>query len=445
VELCLYSVSDQPYVDLLSKDHIMNEIIAVILGGGAGSRLHPLTHRRSKPAVPLAGRFRLIDIPISNCINSGINRIFVLTQFNSASLHSHIQNAYRFDRFDRGFVTIQAAEQTPSSTSWFQGTADAVRRIQMHTRVSRHSHVLILSGDQLYSMNYQEMFDHHVQLKADITIATIPVHANDASGFGILKTDDNHKITEFYEKPQPYDLAGKESPVDDEMRAQQRVYLASMGIYIFNKDVLRDLLAEDESWHDFGKEVIPAAIKQKKVVSFPFTGYWSDIGTIKSFYDANIMLTTPKPEFNVYDPNAPLYTEVRTLPHAKITNAVIRNSIIAEASVVVDSDISDSVIGIRSFIGRGTTIRRSVIMGADYFHWHDSSEREHLEGPDRPGIGEESFIEGAIVDKNVSVGNRCVIANKAGIQEGGDDKTFYIRDGIVVIPKNVRIVDGTVI
>ncbi|MEZ4700341.1 MAG: glucose-1-phosphate adenylyltransferase [Rhodothermales bacterium] len=423
----------------------MNETIAVILGGGAGSRLHPLTHRRSKPAVPLAGRFRLIDIPISNCINSGINRIFVLTQFNSASLHSHIQNAYRFDRFDRGFVTIQAAEQTPMSTSWFQGTADAVRRIQMHTRVSRHSHVLILSGDQLYTMDYRLMLKHHEDHGADITIASIPVHANDAPGFGILKTDDKHRITEFYEKPKPYDLAGKESPVDDDMRDAGRVFLASMGIYIFNKDVLRDLLAEDESRHDFGRELIPTAIKKRNVVSYPFKGYWSDIGTIKSFYDANIMLTAPKPEFDVYDPNAPLYTEVRTLPHAKITNAVIRNSIIAEASVIIDSDISDSVIGIRSHIGRGTTIRRSVIMGADYFHWHDSSEREHLEGPDRPGIGDETFIEGAIVDKNVSIGARCVIANRAGIEEGGDDATFYIKDGIVVIPKNVRIPDGTVI
>ena len=351
----------------------MNEILSVILGGGSGSRLHPLTYRRAKPAVPLAGRYRLIDIPISNCINSGINRIFVLTQFNSASLNQHVQRAYRFDRFGSGFVNVLAAEQTPISKDWFQGTADAVRRVMMHIQGHRHSHVLILSGDQLYSMDYAKMFEQHTKLNADITIATIPVNADDASGFGILKTDDQEKITEFHEKPALDDLHDKASPVEASLEADGRVYLASMGIYIFSKELLDKLLAENVGMHDFGREIIPAAIKDYHVVSYPFDGYWSDIGTIKSFYDANIMLTQPRPPFNVYDPKSPLYTTVRTLPHAKISNSVVRNSIIAEASVIVDSEVEDSVIGIRSYIGRKSVIKKTVMMGADYFHWHDSS------------------------------------------------------------------------
>lgn len=424
----------------------MNELISVILGGGAGTRLYPLTHRRSKPAVPLAGRYRLIDIPISNCINSGLNRMFVLTQFNSASLNRHIQNAYQFDRYSTGFVTILAAEQTPASKDWFQGTADAVRRVMMHIQGHRHSHVLILSGDQLYSMDYRKMFAHHKALNADITIATIPVVAQDAPGFGILKTDDHHEITEFHEKPPLDQLDGKESPVTDELRAEGRIYLASMGIYIFEKNLLKDILADNPSMHDFGKEVIPAAIKTHKVVSYPFSGYWSDIGTIQSFFEANIMLTQPHPPFTVYDPAAPLYTSIRTLPHAKINKARVTNSIIAEACVIVDCDIEDSVLGIRTFVGRGASVKRTIIMGADYYHWHDSGLRELSDGPDHPGIDEDTHIEGAIVDRNVSIGKRCKIINKDHVQEGEDnDGRFIIRDGIIIIPKNVRIDDDTVI
>ena len=422
----------------------MNEVISVILGGGAGSRLHPLTYRRSKPAVPLAGRYRLIDIPISNCINSNLNRIFVLTQFNSASLNRHIQKAFQFDRFGTGFVTILAAEQTPTSKDWFQGTADAVRRVLMHLNSHNHEYVLILSGDQLYSMNYQKMIAHHKELNADITIATIPVVASDAPGFGILKTDDNHKVTEFYEKPSIEELAGKESPVTDELREAGRIYLASMGIYIFNKSLLNDMLVGNRAMHDFGKEVIPTAIESKHVVSYPFSGYWSDIGTIKSFYDANLMLAQPHPPFTMYDPKSPIYTSMRTLPHAKVNNARISNSIIAEASVIVDSDVEDSVIGIRTFVGRGSTIKRSVIMGADYYHWHDS-DLVPREGPPNPGIDEDSYIEGAIIDRNVSIGKRCRIFNKDHVQEGGDGENFFIRDGIIIITKNVRIEDDTVI
>lgn len=423
----------------------MNEIISVILGGGAGSRLHPLTYRRAKPAVPLAGRYRLIDIPISNCINSGLNRIFVLTQFNSASLNKHVQRAYRFDRFGSGFVNVLAAEQTPISKDWFQGTADAVRRVLMHIQGHRHSHVLILSGDQLYSMNYAKMFEHHLDLNADITIATIPVNADDASGFGILKTNAEEKITEFYEKPSRDELHDKASPVEASLEAQGRVYLASMGIYIFNKELLTSMLEENVGMHDFGREIIPAAIKERHVVSYPFDDYWSDIGTIRSFYEANIMLTQPRPPFNVYNPRAPLYTTVRTLPHAKISNSVVRNSIIAEASVIVESEVEDSVIGIRSYIGRNAVVKKTVMMGADYFHWHDSRLREPSQGPDLPGIGEGSLVEGAIIDRNVSIGRDCKIFNKDDVQEGGDGKNIFIRDGIIVITKNARIEDNTII
>ena len=422
----------------------MNEVISVILGGGAGTRLHPLTYRRSKPAVPLAGRYRLIDIPISNCINSNLDRIFVLTQFNSASLNRHIQKAYQFDRFGSGFVTILAAEQTPTSKDWFQGTADAVRRVLMHLNSHNHEYVLILSGDQLYSMDYQKMIEHHKELNADITIATIPVVANDAPGFGILKTNENHQITEFHEKPSLEELDGKESPVSDELRESGRIYLASMGIYIFKKSLLNDMLNEHRAMHDFGKEVIPSAIKTHQVVSYPFSGYWSDIGTIKSFYDANLMLAQPHPPFTMYDPKSPIYTSRRTLPHAKINNARISNSIIAEASVIVDSEVEDSVIGIRTFIGRGATVKRSVVMGADYYHWHDSN-LVPKEGPPNPGIDEDAYVEGAIIDRNVSIGKRCRIFNKDHVQEGGDGENFFIRDGIIIITKNVKIEDDTII
>ena len=422
----------------------MKEILSVILGGGAGTRLFPLTHRRAKPAVPLAGRYRLIDIPISNCINSGINRIFVLTQFNSASLNQHIQKAYRFDRFDNGFVSILAAEQTPDSQDWFQGTADAVRRVLTHIHGYRHSHVLILSGDQLYSMDYRKMFDHHCAHEADITIATIPVEATQASAFGILKTDADSVITEFHEKPDAEVLAGLESPVSDAMQADGRVYLASMGIYLFHKNVLAELLDKDHSMYDFGGEIIPSAIKSHRVVSYPFEGYWSDIGTIRSFFEANIMLAQPQPPYTVYDPAMPLYTSVRTLPHAKLVNAVVRNSIIAEASIVVDCEIEESVIGIRSFVGPGTRIKRTVMMGADYFPWQDASLREPSQGPDSPGVNEGAYVENAIIDRNVSVGKRCKIFNQEGITEG-EGPNFYIRDGIVILPKNAVIPDDTVI
>ncbi len=428
----------------LMMGSLMEQCIAVVLGGGAGARLFPLTQRRSKPAVPLAGKYRLIDIPVSNCINSNVNKIFVLTQFNSASLNRHIALTYRFDRFRRGFVNVLAAEQTQASTDWYQGTADAVRQSMPHIGVYRHSHVLILSGDQLYSMDYRKMMAHHEAHHADITIATIPVTAEDAPAFGILKTDDNDVITEFYEKPPTEELAGKESPVSPEMQDAGRIFLASMGIYLFNGDILRHALDARPDDHDFGKEIIPNAIGDKCVVSYPFTDYWSDIGTIRSFFEANLMLAEREPPFSIYNPAMPLYTNARMLPPAKIQHSTVVDSLICEGSVVINSQISNSVIGIRSFIGNNTTIKNAVIMGADYYPWHAPEMRERVEGPESPGIDEESYIEGAIIDKNVSIGKRCIIKNRDHVQEA-DGENFYIRDGIVVIPKNARIEDDTII
>ena len=422
----------------------MNLVLAVILGGGAGTRLFPLTRHRAKPAVPLAGKYRLVDVPISNCINSGIERIFVVTQFNSASLNNHIARSFVFDRFSSGFVTILAAEQTPSSEKWYQGTADAVRRSCAHFQSYAHQQVIILSGDQLYAMDYRLMLAHHRTCGADITIAATPVIADDAPGFGILKTDENHRITEFYEKPRRTELAGKESPVTPDMEKAGRIYLASMGIYIFEASVLYDVLDSNPDDHDFGKAIIPGAIQDRHVCVYPFTAYWNDIGTVRSFFETNIMLAQPHPEFNLYDVHMPLYTDAWTLPPAKVTRTRMENTLIGEGSVIVDSDITNAVIGIRSFIDRGTRINRTVFMGADYFRWEESEARMKAQGPDFPGVGQGTRIENAIVDKNASIGNRCVIANAAGVQEG-QGPGFYIRDGIVVILKNAVIPDGTVI
>lgn len=422
----------------------MNPMLAVILGGGAGTRLFPLTKLRAKPAVPLAGKYRLVDIPISNCINSGINRIFVLTQFNSASLNRHVARAFRFDRFSSGFVSIIAAEQTPESKDWFQGTADAVRRVMHHLEGHRHDHVLILSGDQLYAMDYCRMLAHHEAHDADVTLATIPVTADDAPAFGILKTDDEHRITEFHEKPARDQLDGKDSPVSDDLRDEGRIYLASMGIYIFNRDMLRSLLDDDPSENDFGHEIIPRAIDTRKVVSYPFTDYWSDIGTIRSFYDANLMLTRPQPPFSIYDADRPIYTNARMLPPAKIQRSSVSESLVAEGSVIVESQIENSIVGIRSYVRQGAEVRNTIFMGADFYPWHEHSERRVTEGPEHAGVGIGSRVENAIVDKNVAIGRDCVITNASGVQEAEGDH-YYIRDGIIVIPKNTKIPDGTVI
>ena len=421
----------------------MRDTLAVILGGGAGTRLYPLTDHRSKPAVPLAGKYRLIDIPISNCINSELYRMFVLTQYNSASLNSHITRTYRFDGFGHGFVTVLAAEQTPDSKEWYQGTADAVRQVLPHLNSHAHERVLILSGDQLYRMDLEGFSDHHIQSGADLTVATIPVTADEAPAFGILKTDDDGFITEFYEKPARDELEGKESPVSDEMRAQGRIYLASMGIYLFNRDAMEEALA-DGSQVDFGKEVIPGAIGKKRVVSFPHDGYWSDIGTVRSFYEANLALATPQPEFDLFDEDAPLYTRARMLPPAKLQDAFVRHSIIGEASVITRATVEDCVIGIRSFIAEGAVLRRVVMLGADYHPWRDNSKLAGDHMPTRPGIGPNSVVENAIIDRNVQIGEDCRIMNNQGIQDA-DGEGWHIRDGIIVIKKNAVIPAGTVI
>jgi len=422
----------------------VDNVLAVILGGGAGTRLFPLTRDRAKPAVPLAGKYRLVDVPISNCINSDLDRIFVVTQFNSASLNKHIARAYDFDRFRSGFVTILAAEQTTASEKWYQGTADAVRRSFSHLRSFPHEQVMILSGDQLYSMDYRLLLKHHRDLGAEITVAVTPVVAEEAPGFGILKTDAQRCITEFYEKPNFEDLAGKESPVSPEMGAAKRVYLASMGIYVFDATVLYEALDGHPDDHDFGNAVIPRAIHERRVVAYPFAGYWNDIGTVRSFFDTNIMLAQPHPAFNLYQTRMPLYSDAWTLPPAKVSRSRLQNTLVGEGSVIVDSDISDSVIGIRSFIDSGVKIHRVVLMGADYFRWQETETRGHSGGPDFPGVGHDSRIENAIVDKNASIGNGCVITNERGVQEG-EGPGFYIREGIVVIVKNAVIPDGTVI
>ncbi|PIQ61892.1 MAG: glucose-1-phosphate adenylyltransferase [Bacteroidetes bacterium CG12_big_fil_rev_8_21_14_0_65_60_17] len=418
--------------------------IAMVLGGGAGTRLFPLTNRRSKPAVPLAGKYRLIDIPVSNCINSDINKIFVLTQYNSASLNRHLTQTYRFDAFRDGFVNILAAEQTPESKEWFQGTADAVRQSVKHLESYQYEHILILSGDQLYSMDYRDILSAHVRKNADISIATIPVHADHAPGLGILKTDKDERITHFHEKPGADELEGKESPVSPEMERSGRTFLASMGIYVFSRGVLLDLLDESPGAHDFGKEIIPGALSGRIVVSYPFEGYWSDIGTIRSFFDANLMLAHSKPEFDMYNPEMPLYTNARMLPPAKIQNSFVENSLIAEASVVLNAKISNCVIGLRSYVGNNVSLMNTVMLGSDYYHWQDASYRPLKKGPEKPGIGNDTVVEGAIIDRNACIGERCVIRNSEG-RETVDAENYYIREGIIVIPKDAHIPDGTII
>lgn len=421
----------------------MRDTLAVILGGGAGTRLYPLTDHRSKPAVPLAGKYRLIDIPISNCINSELYRMFVLTQYNSASLNGHITRTYRFDGFGHGFVTVLAAEQTPQSKEWYQGTADAVRQVLPHLNAHPHERILILSGDQLYRMDLEGFDAFHTETGADLTVATIPVTADEAPAFGILKTDENGVITEFHEKPPRDQLEGKESPVSEEMRAQGRVYLASMGIYMFNRDAMDEALAE-ASHVDFGKEIIPAAIGAKKVVSFPHDGYWSDIGTVRSFYEANLALAFPQPEFDLFDEDAPLYTRARMLPPAKLQDAFVRDSIVGEASVITRATVENCVIGIRSFIGEGAVLRRTVMLGADYHPWRNPEKRAGEHVPKHPGIGANAVVENAIIDRNAQIGANCRIMNANGTQHADGDG-WHIRDGIIVIKKNAVIPDGTVI
>lgn len=419
-----------------------SKVISVVLGGGQGSRLFPLTVTRSKPAVPIAGKYRLVDIPISNCLNSNISRIFVLTQFNSASLNKHIKNTYHFSIFSDAFVDILAAEQTPGNEGWFQGTADAVRQSLLHLNAHDFEYILILSGDQLYQMDFDEMIKNHEKTKAQISIATIPVHAKDATGFGILKTDEKSLITSFIEKPAAELLPDWQSEVSREMKDQGRNYLASMGIYIFNKEVLYKLLEED-SHTDFGKEIIPGAIDHYRVTSYQYEGYWTDIGTIASFFDANIDLTDDIPKFNLFDKRS-IFSRARMLPPSKISGTTLEKTIISDGCIINASRVERSVIGIRTRIGTGTTIVNSYVMGSDYYQTLDQIEAHTSSGKPLMGIGDRCYIKNAILDKNCYIGNDVRINGGSHLPDGDFEK-YTVKDGIVVVRKNAVIPNGFVI
>jgi glucose-1-phosphate adenylyltransferase len=425
-------------------------ILAVILGGGAGTRLSPLTLTRSKPAVPLGGKYRLVDIPISNCINSDILKIFVLTQYNSASLNKHIATTYRFSQFSNGFVEILAAEQTPQNPQWFQGTADAVRQVLPHISDWGIDTLLILSGDHLYRMDYRRFIARHFETEADVTISVIPFVREQAEDFGLLKVEPTGRIVEFREKPKGQSL--EEMRVDTSAfglsvdEAVRRPFLASMGIYVFKFDWLTKLLAQDESWMDFGKQVIPAAIKSGNVQSFMFDDYWEDIGTISAFHQANLDLTATIPKFNLFDTEAPIYTRARYLPPSKVNNCHISGSIMSEGCILTRAVINRSIIGVRTRIDFGADIRDTYVMGADYYQSIDEMDSDLRSGVPRIGIGEGSVIRNAIVDKNARIGAGVRLLNERGVtDEVASDGSWYISDGIIIVPKNSIVRDGTVV
>jgi len=421
---------------------ISKEILSVILGGGAGSRLYPLTASRSKPAVPIAGKYRLVDIPISNCMNSGINRMFVLTQFNSASLNRHIKNTYHFSAFSSAFVDILAAEQTPDNPTWYQGTADAVRQSLRHIAPFESEYVLILSGDQLYQMDFQEMLDNHKKTNADISIATIPVGDREAPEFGILKQDDTGLITAFIEKPKRDVLKDWESDTGEEMRRAGRKYLASMGIYIFNRQLLFDYLQNNylEST-DFGKEIIPHSIDKCRVASYQYDGYWTDIGNIYSFFEANLNLTDDLPDFNLFDNNRAIYTRARMLPPAKISGTTLQHAIVSEGSIITASRIENSIVGIRSRVGAQSTMLNTYLMGGDYFETLDDINADQKTGIPLLGIGQRCHIQNAIIDKNCRIGDDVRIIGGKHLSD--DDNNLYtVKDGIVVIKKGAIFPNG---
>ena len=417
-------------------------VMAMVLGGGAGSRLYPLTASRSKPAVPIAGKYRLVDIPISNCINSSINRIVVLTQFNSASLNKHIKNTYQFSVFSKGFVDIVAAEQTPDNPQWFQGTADAVRQSLRHIESHDFDYVLILSGDQLYQMDFGAMIDNHIQKGADISIATIPVADREATEFGILKANEEQKITSFIEKPDKSVLENWVSDTGTEMGAQGRCYLASMGIYVFNRKLLFQLLQQEKrDATDFGKEIIPGSIEHYKVVSYQYEGYWTDIGNIYSFFEANLALTMDLPPFNLFDNQKTVYSHARMLPPSKISGTKLEKTIISEGCIIHASQIENSVIGIRSRIGQGTSIVSCYIMGNDYYETLEQIEYNKSHGIPKLGIGDRCHFKNAIVDKNCRIGNDVSIIGGEHLT-ASDHSLYAVKDGIVVVKKGAVIPDG---
>lgn len=417
------------------------KITVLILGGGQGKRLFPLTSYRSKPAVPIGGKYRLVDIPISNSINSDLNRIFVLTQFNSTSLHRHIHRTYPYEYFHQTSVELLAAEQTLSNTDWFQGTADAVRKHMPHYHLESTDTVLILSGDHLYKMDYREILKFHEEKGADVTISTIPVLKKDVQHFGIMQMQPNGKIVDFREKPSPAEKIS-EYAMPTAIRnlfnvtGREDRYLASMGIYVFKGSVLKEVLAGNEA--DFGREVIPKSINKFKVFGYVFNGYWRDIGTIDSFFEANIELTKNNSAFDLFEPSGRVFTRARFLPPNKIQEATLKRALIAEGCMIEGADIQDSVIGVRSIIRSGAVIRKTVMMGNDFYTTESPDIKKKL------GIGRNCRIENAILDKNVYIGNNVTITNRDKINEK-DGNNFYIRDGIVIVPKGVSIPDGTVI
>jgi len=424
-----------------------SNVLSVIMGGGAGTRLFPLTKERSKPAVPLAGKYRLVDIPISNCINSNLKRIYLLTQFNSASLHRHISQSYKFDHFAGGFVEILAAEQTLTDKSWYQGTADAVRKNLVHFLTHDFEYMVILSGDQLYRMDFRRIIAQHSETFADVTVATIPVIRRDAQSLGLLEINEERRITRFVEKP-------KDPAVLDTLKlnrdlytkfgveGDEEYYLASMGIYVFNRDVLVRLL--DNAMTDFGRDIIPAAIANCRVFSYIFQGYWEDVGTIRSFFDANLDVTSELPRFNFFDMSAPVFSRPRWLPASKINGAHINHAIISDGCIINHANISHSIIGIRSVVGSGSDLNRVVLLGGDYYESHASILENEVMGKPRIGIGQNTRIDNAIIDKNARIGDNVVLS-PAGKPDSVDHPLYYIRDGIIIVPKNGVIPHGTVV
>jgi glucose-1-phosphate adenylyltransferase len=421
----------------------MAKILCIILGGGKGTRLFPLTKERAKPAVPFGGRYRLVDIPISNCINSDFKNIYVLTQFNSTSLHLHIGRTYNFDSFTHGFVEILAAEQTFDSSDWYMGTADAVRKNFSHFRTQSPTHYIILSGDQLYKMDLEQFFSDHLESRAEITVAATPVTRSDADQLGILSIDKKGMISAFLEKPGPEKNIDEYKLPADLARNDGKDYLASMGIYIFNADVMEKCLASDAT--DFGKEIIPQSINKLKVRAHFYDGYWEDIGTIKNFYEANLDLASTCPKFNLYDSANPIYTHRRDLPPSKVNSCTFKNSLAAEGSIITDAFINNSLVGIRTIIESGATLDRVYCMGADYYETDE--EKLHNQESQIPnlGIGSGSIIKGAIIDKNARIGHGCRIGIDRKDRPDADFDNYQIRDGIIVIPKNAILADGTCI
>ncbi|HTV62619.1 MAG TPA: glucose-1-phosphate adenylyltransferase [Verrucomicrobiae bacterium] len=424
-----------------------SNVLCVIMGGGQGSRLFPLTKDRAKPAVPLAGKYRLVDIPISNCINSGMKRIYVLTQFNSASLHGHISRTYKFDHFTSGFVEILAAQQTLTNTSWYEGTADAVRKNLVHFLNHDFDYLLILSGDQLYRMDFRKLMAQHAESGADITVATIPVGRKEAQSFGIMQVSEDYRITRFVEKPKEPALLDslhlrpewlKKMGIED----GGEKFLGSMGIYVFNRALIEKLL--DNPLSDFGKHIIPHAINSHEVRAYVFQGYWEDIGTIRSFFEANLDLVSELPRFNFFDNNAPIFSRPRYLPASKINGAEIEHAVISDGCILNHARLKNCIIGLRTVIGNGAELNRVVTMGSDFYETEESKQQHDREGLPRLAIGEHCKIENAIIDKNARIGNNVTIS-PAGKPETVDHELYYVRDGIIVIPKNAIIPHGVVI